>query len=183
MTVDVAPKPPSVEQGRRLRLERVVSGVAFVGGIGLIVAGARYGLTGPNGVGPGTFPAIAGALMALSSLLQLPHLLVHPAPADGIEDFDSDESAGALPDRAGAIRVATVLGATVAAAAFLDRLGFVIAVGLYLAVVLKVVGHRSYLRSGLVGMLTALVIGEVFSRALGVSLPTSPVGLLEQLGI
>ena len=72
---------------------------------------------------------------------------------------------------------------TVAAAAVLDRLGFVISVGLYLAIVLKFVGHRSWLRSVLVGLLVALVIGQVFSRGLGVSLPTSSIGFLADLGI
>ncbi|WP_207888941.1 tripartite tricarboxylate transporter TctB family protein, partial [Pseudomonas sp. 100_A] len=88
-----------------------------------------------------------------------------------------------LPDRQGLVRVVVVVVSTLVAAVLLNSLGFIIVVGLYLAVVLKVVGHRTWLRSALVGFLVAFVIGEGFSRLLDVALPQSPFPFLQQFGI
>ncbi len=63
----------------RLAAAVVVLGIA--GGVALIVAGAGYGLSSRSGVGPGTFPAAAGVLLTLASVLWGVGLLRTPAPA------------------------------------------------------------------------------------------------------
>lgn len=62
------------------RLAAVVVALGLVGGTALIVSGAEYGLTSRSGVGPGTFPAAAGVLLALASLIWGVGLLRRPVP-------------------------------------------------------------------------------------------------------
>ena len=63
------------------RLAAVVVALGLIGGIALIFAGAQYGLSSRSGVGPGTFPAAAGVLLALASVLWGIGLLRTPPPA------------------------------------------------------------------------------------------------------
>lgn len=63
------------------RLAAVVVVLGLLGGIALIVSGAEYGLSSRSGVGPGTFPAAAGVLLALASLIWGAGLLRRPTPA------------------------------------------------------------------------------------------------------
>jgi hypothetical protein len=63
------------------RLAAVVVALGLIGGIALILAGAQYGLSSRSGVGPGTFPAAAGVLLTLASVLWGIGLLRTPPPA------------------------------------------------------------------------------------------------------
>jgi putative tricarboxylic transport membrane protein len=170
-----------VEVRGRPALEWVVAGSGLLVGVVLLFAGWEYGLSSRSGVGPGTFPAVAGFFLTLSAVMWLATLVRHtPAPVAG-EPVSDEESPAER--RSGAIRVIIVVAAIAVAAFLLPYLGFVVVMTLQLLVVLMVAGRQPWLRSLLVAVAAALATHYIFGDLLGVSLPASLVPGLSEWGI
>ena len=119
------------------------------------------------GPGPGFFPLWLSVLLATLSLL----LFVR-----SLRSADVQIPEGFLPDRAGWLKIAIVLGAMVAVVLLLERVGFRLTMlGMYLAV-LYGLGRRDFVVSPLIAIAGSFGIFHVFTKWLDVPLPTGPLG-------
>lgn len=185
-------------------LEWVVATASAVLGVACAATGLIYGAVGRVGIGPGTFPLIAGVCIGTAGILWLVRLVGAPRPdhqasvvGDGsigvpedlvaenadIEYAADDTGDGALPDRAGWARIGAVIGSMLTAALLLDVVGYTIAVTVMIAGVLVFVSRRRWWVALPVAAAAALVSRLVFETWLGISLPTSAIDLLSQLGV
>ncbi|MCU1404062.1 MAG: hypothetical protein JWQ43_365 [Glaciihabitans sp.] len=188
-------------------LDWAVASAAIVIGVVVSFSGASYGLTAQTGVGAGFFPLVAGILMTLAGALwigqltlalrrarveaaltaelnlQFPQEVAGSAVLSLMEDQGDDEPDAEMPDRAGWVRIATILGSLVAAAVLLPLLGYTIVVTLQLAITLFFVSRRKLWISAAVALGAALGSRVVFEVWLGVVLPTSSLGFLAGLGL
>lgn len=188
-------------------LDWAVASAAIVIGVVVSFSGASYGLTAQTGVGAGFFPLVAGILMTLAGALwigqltlalrrarveaaltaelnlQFPQEVAGSAVLSLMEDQGDDEPDAEMPDRAGWVRIATILGSLVAAAVLLPLLGYTIVVTLQLAITLFFVSRRKLWISAAVALGAALGSRVVFEVWLGVVLPTSSLGFFAGLGL
>ena len=107
--------------------------------------------------GPGFFPAGLAVLLGLAALGLLARVGLGPA---------SDE-----PVALGRGHVLTTLGSLAGVALLLERLGFLVTLGLFLLVLFRVLSPLGWLRSAVAAVAATVAAYLFFHTVLGVSLP------------
>ncbi|MCF3934603.1 tripartite tricarboxylate transporter TctB family protein [Acuticoccus sp. M5D2P5] len=157
--------------------DRVVGGVAALGGAAY--AFVAFGLPNLAGqpYGAGFFPSIIGVAMTLAGVV----LFVRgfkakrpvPQPADGIGEAADAER----PTLGGVFRYVVVLAAIAFYVAAAPYLGFVIS-SFVIMVVLGLVFRAPVLTTLIVAVVATLVLALLFGHLLRVPLPPGPIGFL-----
>jgi hypothetical protein len=127
----------------------------------------RLGLGDVHTPGPGFMPFAAAALLGSMALVQLVRLAL---PS---RDRDSDRRPFALSRWS---TVVIVLGTLVGFGAAIDTLGFAVSTFLMLSVLFGVIARKRWWVALTVALLIA-VVARVAFRALGLALPTGPLGI------
>ena len=144
----------------------VISGGLLAGlGVFIVVEARNWTYSAPDGPGPGFFPIWYGVAMIALSLVLVARSLLKPTRAE----------AGPI-DRAGIARGLGTWLAFAAAVALLKPLGFVISFALLTFVIVAVVFRRTLLVAGVTALAAAAMFHVTFPLALGVALPTGPLG-------
>lgn len=174
-------------------------------GLGAVVMGLGYGVTGPDGsIGPGFMPVITGAFISLASLADIGRLYFAPAgqstaglgsladelsaEAAAAQDAaraelagDADGEARDTFGRTARQRTRTVLlifGALLAAILMTQVVGMLLALGLMMFAIVVGLEKKPLVPATLTTV--AVVAGAylIFVRMLGVPLPQGMLGLL-----
>lgn len=135
-------------------------------GAATCVGAWRLGLGDVHTPGPGFMPFAAAALLGVMALIQLARQAV--APGDGGREGPFAQSRWRV--------VAIVLGTLVAFGALIGTLGFAVSTFLMLFVLFWLIARKRWWTALVVALAVALVARLVF-RALGLELPTGPLGL------
>ncbi len=127
-----------------------------------------YGLFVPKiGMGPGFMPMLTGAaLVLLAGALLVSATRAQPAPLPP----------GFLPDRAGAFRLATVVGALVAVIAGMDYLGFRVTIFLFVTLLVSALGKQRLVLTLAVALAASVGAYWGFVTQLKVPLPVGTFG-------
>lgn len=137
------------------------------------------------GPGPGFFPFWIGLLLAISSAVWLVQALrgnpnVGPQPEEpaviNTENVTITRTAKKRP-------LWTVLLSLVVMASLLDVLGFQLTMFAFLLFQLKFQGGRKWLESLIIALVGSFGVFYLFTEVLQVTLPTSGIDLLEDLGL
>jgi len=136
-------------------------------GLAVCAYARTLGFLGPAGPDSGFFPMITGALIAVSGAL----LLARPAELTdaGQPMFDQGPAAAA--------RVLLVIGALLAMILLIPYLGFLLTGAIVTPLLLRAIDGRSWAFCIGVGASSAAAIVLLFSKALNVPLPVSPLGI------
>ena len=145
----------------------VASAVLVALGAATCAGAWRLGLGDVHTPGPGFMPFAAAALLGSMALIQLARLAV----TAGGRDADRQPFAQSRWSA-----VAIVLGTIVGFGAVIDTLGFAIATFLMLSVLFGVIARKRWWVALTVALLIAIVARVAF-RALGLELPTGPLGI------
>ena len=144
------------------RAETVAGGVIAVVGVLMLVQSMKFAYFLDGVPGPGFLPRwVAAALVCVGLFLT----------AKGIRPGIAPQKAIVWPDAAVWRRVAVVLGALALALLLLDKLGFVIVVTAFMAVVMYSLSVRSWPMLAAVPILTAIGMYVIFAVWLRVPLP------------
>ncbi len=158
-------------------MQRVHQGAAaLIAALSVMVAVASrkleyYSALGP---GPGFFPFWLGLVMAALSIVWLIQVS-RRAPDGSARSF--------LPANDALLRMAAILGSLVAVTLLLDVIGFQIAMFLFLAFLLLVLGGQRAWVTGVTAVIGSGGIFHVFVRYLDLPLPTSSIDFLNRLGL
>jgi len=153
--------------------DRWVGIAALILGAATVILAARLPNRTGTPVGPGTFPLVVGAGIALGGLCLLIQTLRSPvrgqdAAADGL---------GLAPDRAPAgWRAAGVPIVTLIFCVLALTVGTEIATGVAFAACGRLIGGYRWVTCALSGLVSALIFHLVFSQLLDVTLPTGLMG-------
>lgn len=128
----------------------------------------------PLGPGPGFFPLWLGGIMGGLSLIWL--LQVSRG-----EGCDADEAF--LPERAGAVRLLSIIFAMVAATLLMDFLGYQLPMFLLLVFILWIPGRQNIWMTLIIATLGSVGVSYVFRNYLEIQLPEATVPFLHGLGI
>jgi high-affinity Fe2+/Pb2+ permease len=144
-----------------------IAGAALLALAVAFSAGAlrQWAYWGENGPGPAFLPFWLGLVMAILAVMLL---------VSGLRSPDSSEAW--LPSGESLRRLVLVLAITVAFVALLGVLGMTIATVLFLVVLIRYLDHQRWLVALAVALAVAALNYVVFTRWLGVPLPTGPFG-------
>lgn len=115
-------------------------------------------------IGPRFFPYLIAAGLVLTGAMMIIECLKHQAPLSS-EVMDP-------------MALMTLGIALVSCVLLLERLGFIVSVTVLFTLVARAFNSRRWLRDGLVGLVLAVIVFFVFTRGLGLSLPTGLPGRL-----
>jgi hypothetical protein len=175
-----------------------MAAAALAGGVVVTSMGLQYGLTNVTGVGAGFFPAVAGALIAVSGVLWMIQLglarrvgtsvdanmnisVAQPDNEVAVGEEEADEAE--FPDRAGWVRVGIIAVAILAAALALPVIGYTLTMTLMLTAVLFLVSRRPLWLAAVIGVGAAVLSRLVFEGWLGTELPSSAIEFIARLGL
>ena len=144
----------------------VISGGLLAGlGVFIVTEARNWTYSAPDGPGPGFFPIWYGVAIVALSLVLVARSLLSPTRGD------------AEPiDRVGIARGLGTWLAFAAAVALLKPLGFVTSFALLTFLIVAVVFRRPLAVAGVTAFATAAAFYVTFPLALGVALPTGPLG-------
>jgi putative tricarboxylic transport membrane protein len=169
----VSAKADVTEPGAAVRRARRAGELAVAAGVGLLglfVAWQTFGIAAGGGyaqVGPRLFPGIVGA-----TLLAFAVLLGREALAGGFRNVEGEPDApAAVPG------FLWVSGAVLAHLAIIGSAGFVGATVVLFVGVARGMGSTRPLRDALIGLALAIVVFVLFTRGLGLNLPSGPLRL------
>lgn len=151
--------------------DRVAAAVVLAGSALALVVSVGYGLHSGNQIGPGFFPALVSASLAVLSVIWLVQGNTAARP-DRTDDASTDEAI----DGPGRTRILFVVAWSAVTAAFTERLGIVPVLTVYLAGLLIMVARTRPIRSIVLSLVGTLVACYGL-QALGIFLP-DPFGLL-----
>ena len=109
--------------------------------------------------GPGTFPLVLGSLLAIASVAVL------------VKSLRARAAEAATPADMRLQPVVIIYAALVAVAVALDRAGFIVTLGVFMFVMLRVFSRLGTWRSALAAVAATLIASWLFVNLLGVSLP------------
>lgn len=135
----------------------LVIGLAFFAG------GIHMGLGPIQGPGAGYFPALIGGILSLLSLALFVKSVLEKGPISDRKPFWKEKN--------GWVNVSIVVGSLIFYMAFLEFLGYVATTILFIFVLLKAVGKKSWLLSIAIALLVSLGSYALFKVGLGVYLP------------
>jgi putative tricarboxylic transport membrane protein len=144
-----------------------IAGAALLALALAFAAGAlrSYAYWGENGPGPAFLPFWLGLVMALLATMLLASAARAREPGEPW-----------LPRGEGLLRIAIVLGASVAYVALLEVLGMAIATALFLIVLVRWPDRRPWTTAITIGVAVAALNYVVFTRWLRVPMPIGPFG-------
>lgn len=149
------------------RADQITGILTLIFSVVLMEASRRMPPSRTFGPGAGFLPFWLGALMALLAILLIVQASRRPAASNPRAVFPEG-------------RALATIGAAVAGLAgyilLFERLGFLVATGLFTAFLLGVVQRAGWLTTVLVAVLNALGLYVIFRSLLGVSLPTNVLG-------
>lgn len=151
----------------------------------VIFTGFGLGYWTTLGPGPGFFPFWIGLLMGISSLVWLLQALrgnpnVLPQPEEPVMlDTDTVRTAPTAKKRP----IWTVLLSLVILASLLELIGFQLSMFAFLLFQLKFQGGRKWLSSLIIALVGSFGVFYLFTEVLQVTLPTSSINVLEDLGL
>lgn len=126
------------------------------------------------GPGPGFFPLWLGIVLAGLSLTWFAQVSLQP---EGPRQKDF------VPDRAGVLRIISILGALAVLSALLETLGFQLTMLAFLLFLLVALGRRNPLLTIVLSLVGSFGIYYLFKTWLDVPLPHSSVEFLRNLGL
>jgi putative tricarboxylic transport membrane protein len=152
----------------------VTAGACFVVvAVGTAIGSVELGYWTPIGPGAGFFPLILAVVLGVSSLVW------------GIGQWRGVEvepvERGEEP--AGLRSIVTIVASLVVLAMVLEIIGFQFAVLLFLFFHLRIIGKQKWWLTIAVSLLGSFGVYALFSNVLSVSLPTSSIPLLGELGL
>jgi putative tricarboxylic transport membrane protein len=129
------------------------------------------------GPGPGFLPLWLGATLVVLSVFLLRNALGQPAQSASAAAA-GDQLARFFQFAPGALAPWLVFFvSTIAAALLFERLGFALAIGLYMLVTMRWVARQNWLSTIALAVATPFVLYLLFVRILRVPLPLEPPGL------
>ena len=135
--------------------------------IALGAAGAAYsytlGLVGPSGPESGLFPLIAALIIMLAGIV----LLAWPS---------SRATSPVYPRGAALARVLGVIGGLAFMAFGIPFLGFAVAGGITMLILLRTVEHARWWESVALSVASVVAVSWLFGHVLGMALPRGPWG-------
>lgn len=133
----------------------------------VLLTSLELGYRDATGPGPGFFPVWVGALGVVTAVALLATLRLRVV---------ARYEAWRWPEREAAMRIAVTVLAVAFVAALLERLGYRLAMVLFLAVLLHCFGLRSWWRIAVAAIIGSLATHFIFYRLLKVQLPTGLLG-------
>jgi putative tricarboxylic transport membrane protein len=147
----------------------------FMGlGVYILWEGLNLKYYTPIGPGAGFLPFWVGAFLTVLSLIWLVQVSRQRV---------SGGAAQLVPDRAGARRILSILGALTVCAALLNLLGFSLTMFGFLFFLLSALGRRSLIVTIVITAAGSFGVCYAFEHWLGVLLPKSSLALLSGLGL
>jgi hypothetical protein len=144
------------------KAETVAGGMFTAIGVLMLLESLKFPYFLDGVPGPGFLPRwIAAGLIGTGAILTVKAIRPDVALREAIQ----------WPDASGWWRIAIMLGAMAFALLLLDKLGFVIVVTVFMAVVMSCMGVRSWRMLATVPILTAVGLYVVFAVGLQVPLP------------
>ena len=148
-------------------VDRVSWGVLLLFGVFVVYESLQIKYYGSDfGPGPGFFSFWLGVLVVLLSLYEIARSLRKHEPLP----------AGFFPDRAGLLRIASLLGALIGVVLLLDRLGYALTMFLLCGFLLQVLGKQSWWLTAILTLLGSFGTAYLF-RQLQVILPRGILGI------
>ena len=172
-------RPPLSGWFRRSRhtLDRMAAAVLLAFALVVLVTSLGYGLFLDGQPGPGLFPAIVAAALGVVSACWLVTGAGKPSGTDGPED-DFEDSA---IDRAGMKRIGFVVIWSVGPLLFLDSIGYLPAMVLYVGGLLVFVA-RVRVWVSLLCTTGGVILSAIGASALGLVLP-DPLNIFTMIGL
>ncbi|CAN5502398.1 hypothetical protein BH11ACT6_BH11ACT6_22730 [soil metagenome] len=156
---------PQGRSPQRQISDLVAAVVVVVGAAVAAVVSVGYGLSGHNqAVGPGLFPTVLSVLLLVLGLIWTVEAWTGRTPRPDAEVV--------LPDRAGAIRIATISVTILTAALCFETLDFRLTIFLAPFVVMGVVFRQPIWRAAIVSAVISGVSFYSLTYGLGIPLPT-----------
>lgn len=129
------------------------------------------------GPGPGFFPFWLGLLMAILSTIWLVQIGI------GWKRDAGSDAAHFLPERAGLVRVLSIIGSLGLMVVFVETIGFQLSMFAFLVFLLVALGRVSTRLTVIVAVLGSFGLNYVFTTWLDVQLPVSSLPVLAGLGL
>jgi putative tricarboxylic transport membrane protein len=126
------------------------------------------------GPGPGFFPLWLGVVMGGLSLVWLVRVSGRSEMA---------KASAFLPQRAGLVRILSILTALAAMSALMNLLGFQLTMFLFLVFLLMVLGRQALWLTLVVALIGSIGVYRLFGAYLDVPLPPAAVKFLANLGL
>ena len=173
------------------RVHQVMSLFALALGVYVSMESIRLVYFMPLGPGPGFFPFWLGVLLAVLSLIWFVRVTIRPTVATKASLLPADEEEGAfdpaggafVPRGAAAVRVLSVILATMLLPALGEHLGFRLTMLACLLFLLGVTGRQKLPVTIVVGLAGSFGVYYVFHDLLDVYLPTARIVFLQDLGL
>ncbi|MGE5619490.1 MAG: tripartite tricarboxylate transporter TctB family protein [Sphingomonadaceae bacterium] len=128
----------------------------------------------PLGPGPGFFPIWMGLVLGGLAIGWLAQVSLRPA-----DPFP----AGFLPDRAGALRLVSIVAAMAVLCALMDTLGFQLTILAFMLFLLMALGRQNLLVTIVISLVSSFGTYYLFKTWLDVQLPASSIVFLRNLGL
>jgi len=173
------------------RVHQVISLFALALGVYVVVEAIRLVYFLPLGPGPGFFPFWLGALLAVLSLIWFVRLTILPTVVAEESLLPADEEGPAfdpaegsfLPRGIAAVRVLSVILATMLLPALGEHIGFRLTMLACLLFLLGVTGRQKLLVTVPISLAGSFGVYYVFHDLLDVYLPTARIVFLQELGL
>lgn len=149
------------------RADQITGVIVLIFSLAVIEGARRMPPSGTFGPGAGFLPFWLGVAMAILSIILLVNATREPTQASGRSPF---------PKGAAVLSILEAVGALAAFIFLLEILGFLLAIALLTAFLLRVVERERWLTTVLVAVANAAGLYVVFQILLGVSLPKNILG-------
>jgi len=149
------------------RAEQITGIIMLIFSMAVMEGARRMPPSGTFGPGAGFLPFWLGAAMAILSIILLVNATREPAQASGRSPF---------PKGRAVLSILMTVGALAAFIFLLETLGFLLAIALLTAFLLRVVEREGWVTTATVALANAAGLYVVFKVLLGVSLPKNTFG-------
>lgn len=142
--------------------------------MGFVIGGLKLGFGHFGAPGPGFLPTLIGGILAGLSLGLFVKSVLVKAELEGTASFWKEKGSWR--------KVSFTLLSLILYLALLNYLGYMLTTFLFLGYLIKFIGKRGWVLSIFVSILATLVSYNVFSRWLGVPLPSGIFRIISILG-
>lgn len=156
------------------RVYQVTSLIFLAVGLFAVFTATKLKYYGELGPGPGFFPLWLGLIFSGLAVGWFAHVSLRP-----VDEMEP----GFMPDRAGVIRVLSIVVALAAYTILLETLGFQLLTLIFLLALLVTLGRQNPVVTILIGLVGSFGIYYLFRNWLNVPLPTSSIEFLHNLGL